>query len=153
MLEADDFARGEVLAGGLVGQLGELANEFLEDGAHLGVAHGVGVEIDGREFLGDEVEQAGLPQAVELGVKLEVDANIADGGREGLEVGAQVFADVVLIAHQLLQIEGRSVVEELAGFLEEEGLGVEAGFLTLRFLGEDGVLRAHRARSRDGGGP
>ena len=29
--EADDFARGEVLSGGLVGEFGELADQFLED--------------------------------------------------------------------------------------------------------------------------
>ena len=35
--EADGVARGEVLTGGLVGGFGELADEFLEEVAHLGV--------------------------------------------------------------------------------------------------------------------
>jgi hypothetical protein len=33
--QADHLARGEVLAGGLVGELGELADQLLEHGAHL----------------------------------------------------------------------------------------------------------------------
>ena len=113
--QPDDFARGEVLAGGLVGELGELADEFLEHGAHLGVADGVGVQVDVGELLGDQVEQAGLGQAVDLGVEIEALEDVAHGGREGLHVGAQVFADVVLVAHELLQVERRGVVEELAG--------------------------------------
>ena len=37
--EPDDLARGEVVAGGLVGQLIEAADEILEDEPHLLVAH------------------------------------------------------------------------------------------------------------------
>ena len=39
--QPDDFARGEVLSGSLVRKFGELADQFLEDRAHLGVADGV----------------------------------------------------------------------------------------------------------------
>jgi len=49
-----------VLPGGLVGQLGELAEEFPEDRAHRGVIDGLGVEVDVGELLGDEVEQSRL---------------------------------------------------------------------------------------------
>ena len=42
--EADDVARGEVLAGGLVGDFGELADQLLEDQAHVVVADLVGVQ-------------------------------------------------------------------------------------------------------------
>ena len=36
--EADDFAGSEVLSGGLIGDFSELADQLLEDRAHLGVA-------------------------------------------------------------------------------------------------------------------
>ena len=104
--EADDFARGEVFAGGFVGELGELADEFLEHGAHLGIADGVGVEVDGGKLFGDEVEEAGLGQAVDLGVEIEALKDVTHGGREGVHVGAQVFADVVLVAHELFRSRG-----------------------------------------------
>ena len=104
--EPDDLARGEVFAGGLVGELGELADEFLEHGAHLGIADGVGVEVDGGKLFGDEVEEAGLGQAVDLGVEIEALKDVTHGGREGVHVGAQVFADVVLVAHELFRSRG-----------------------------------------------
>ena len=47
--EPDDLARREVLAGGLVRELGELADELLVEVAHLDVADRVGMKID----LGD----------------------------------------------------------------------------------------------------
>ena len=129
--QPDDFARGEVLSGGLVGKFGELADQFLEDRAHLGIADGVGVEVDVGELLGDEVEQPGLGQPVDLGVELEALEDVAHGRRERLHVGAQVLADVVLVAHELLQVERRGVVEELAGLAQQEGLGIQPGLLAL----------------------
>jgi hypothetical protein len=48
--EADDFAGGEVLSGSFVGDFGELANESLEDRAHLRVADCSGVEVDAANF-------------------------------------------------------------------------------------------------------
>ena len=138
--EPDDLARGEVLSGGLVGELGELADELLEDRAHLRVADGVGVEVDVGELLGDEVEQLGLGEPVDLGVELEALEDVAHRGREGLHVGAQVLADVVLVAHELLQVERRRVVEELAGLPQQEGLGVQPGLLARGQLGEHGGL-------------
>ena len=138
--QPDDFARGEVLPGGLVGQFGKLADQFLEDRAHLGIADGIGMEVDVGELLGDEVEQAGLGQLVDLGVKLEALENVAHGRRERLHVGAQVLADVVLVAHELLQVERRGVVEELAGLAQQEGLGIQAGRLAGFLLGQHGGL-------------
>jgi hypothetical protein len=80
--EPDDLARREVLAGGLVGQLGELADQFLEDRAHLRVADHLGVQVDVGELLGDEVEQPGLGQLVDLGVKLEALEDVAHWARK-----------------------------------------------------------------------
>lgn len=138
--EADDLARGEVLPGGLVGQLGELADQLLEDRAHLGVADGLRVQVDGGEFLGDEVEQSRLVEAVDLGVEVEALEDVAHGGRKGLHVGAEVFADIVLVAHQLLQVERRGAVEESTRDLEEEGLRVQLRLFPLRLLRQHGVL-------------
>jgi hypothetical protein len=147
--QPDDLARGEVLAGGLVGKLGELADELLEDRAHLGVADDLGVQVDVGELLGDEVEQAGLGQLVDLGVELEALEDVAHGGREPLHVGAEVLADVVLVAHELLQVERRGVVEELAGLAEQEGLGVHpGGFLRLVFRPARRAWSASSTQSR-----
>ncbi len=117
--------------GGLVGKLGELADELLEDGPHLGIVDRLGVQVDIRGLLGDEVKQAGLVELVDLGVEVETLENVPHRGRETPEVGAQVFPDVVLVAHEPLQVERRGVVKELARFLEEKGLGVQPGRLAL----------------------
>ena len=112
--QPDDFARREVLAGGLVGEFGELADQLLEDRAHLGVADGFRVQVDVGELLGDQVEQPGLGQPVDLGVEVEALEDVAHRGREGLDVGEQVLPDVVLVAHQLLHVQRRRVVEAAA---------------------------------------
>ena len=138
--EPDDFARSEVLPGGLIGKLGELADEFLEDRAHLRIAHDLGVEVDVGELFRDKVEQAGLRQLVDLRVKLEALEDVPHRRRERLHVGAQILADVVLVAHELFQVERRGVVEELAGFPQEEGLRIQPGGLAFRLLRQDGVF-------------
>ena len=99
--QADDLARREVLAGRLVGEFRELADQLLEDEAHLCVADLVGVQVDAGELLGDLIEQPALGQPVDLGGEVEPLEDVADGGRERLDVGEQVLADVVLVAHQL----------------------------------------------------
>ncbi|HLL02270.1 MAG TPA: hypothetical protein VK539_16910 [Myxococcaceae bacterium] len=129
-----------MLSGGLVGELGELADQLLEDVAHLRVADDLGVQVDIGELLGDQVQQVGLLEPVDLGVELEALEDVAHRGREVLHVGAQVLANVVLVAHELLQVERRGVEEELAGLLEQEGLGVELGLLAQLLLCEDGGL-------------
>ena len=138
--EPDDVARGEVFPGGFVGKFGELADQFLEHRAHLGIADGGGVEVDVGELFRDEIEQAGLGQPVDLGVKLEALENVAHGGRERLHVGAQVFADVVLVAHELLQVERRGVVEKLAGLAQQERFGIHLGLLAFGQFGKHGGL-------------
>jgi hypothetical protein len=44
--------------------------------------------------------QAGLGEAVDLGVEVEALEDVAHGRAEGLHVGSQVLGDVVLVAHQ-----------------------------------------------------
>ena len=78
--QADDFARGEVLAGGFVGQLGELADQLLEHGAHIGVADHARVQVDLAELFGHLIEQAGPGQALDLGLKFEVLEDVAHFG-------------------------------------------------------------------------
>lgn len=129
-----------MLSGGLIGEFGELADQFLEDGAHLGVADDVRVQVDARELFRDEIEQVGLGEAVDLGMEVERLEDVAYGRAEGLHVGAEVFADVVLVPHQLLHVERRGVVEELPGLAEQERLGVDLVLGPLLLLGEHGLL-------------
>jgi hypothetical protein len=138
--QPNDFSRREMLAGGLVGQLGKLADQFLEDRAHLGVADHLGVQVDIGELFGDEIEQPGLGQLVDLGVKVEALEDVPHCRRECLHVGSQVLADVVLVAHQLLEVERRRVVEELAGLAQQEGFRVQPGCLAGLLLGKDSDL-------------
>ena len=115
-----------MLTSRLIGDFRELANEFLEHRPHLGVVDLVGVEVDLGELLGHHVEQAVLGQPVHVGVEVEPLEDVTDGRRECLDVGKQVRADVVLIAHQPLHVELRGIVEARPGFAQEERLGVQA---------------------------
>ena len=130
--EPDDFARGEMFPGGFVGKFGELPDEFLEDRTHLRVGDDVGVEVDIGELFGDEIQEPGLGEPVDLRVEIKVLEDVAHCRRERLHVGAQVFSDIVLIPPELLQIEGRGVVEKLSRFPQEERLGIEPRRLTGR---------------------
>ena len=135
--QADDFARREVLTGRLVGQFRELADQLLEREPHLVVVDRLGMQVDARELLGDLIEQPALGQLVDLGREAEPLEDVAHGGRERLNIGEEVLADVVLIAHQLAHVHGRGVVEALAGGAQQERVGVQLRFL---FGGE---LRKH----------
>ena len=53
-----------------------------------------------------------------------------------LDVAGEVFADVVLVPHQLFEIEGGGVVEELLRLLQQERLGIDLGCLALGLLGQ-----------------
>ena len=103
--EADHFARGEVFARRRIGGFGKLADQLLEHQTHLGVAHHLGVQVDLGELLGDEVKKISLLKAFDLPVKLEALEDLSHRWGERLDVAAQVFADVVLIAHQPLHVE------------------------------------------------
>ncbi len=130
-----------MLSGRLVRELGELADQLLEHEAHLGVADDLGVQVDPRELLGHEVEQVRLRELVDLRVELEALEDVPHRSGEALDVRAQVLRDVVLVAHQLLQVERRRVEEELPGLLEQEGLGVQARGLSQRLFGQHRGLR------------
>ena len=139
--------------GGLVGKLGEFADEFFEHRAHLRVADDFGVQVNVGEFLGDEIQQAGFGEFINLGVKLEALKDVTHGGGKCLEIRAQIFTDVVLITHELFQVEGRGVVKELAGFAQQERLGVDLGggaFLQLREHGSFGAFQHAIQSAQDG---
>ena len=138
--QADDVARGEVLAGGLVGDFGELADQLLKGEAHVVVADLVGMQREGREPLGDLVEQPGLAQPVHLLGEAEALEDVAHGGGEAADIGGEVGEQVVLVTHQRLQVEGRGVDEAELGDAQQERLGVDAERLLGRLLGQYGGL-------------
>ena len=78
--EADDFTRGEVFPGSLVGKFGKLADQLLEHSTHLSIADDLRVKVDVLELLGDEVEQAGFFQLVDLGVEFKTLKNVPHVG-------------------------------------------------------------------------
>ena len=100
--QPDDFARREVLLHGFVGEFGELANEFLEDQAHLRVRDDIGMEIDVHELFRDPIEYSRFVQAFDLGMELEPLEDVADRGREALQITEEVFAGrVIMINYQI----------------------------------------------------
>ena len=138
--QPDDLARREVLAGRLVGQLGEPADQLLEDEAHLLVADLVRVQVDAGEPLGHLIEQLGLVEPVDLGRELEALEDVADVLREALDVGEEVRRDVVLVADQAPHVEPVGVVEGEARLPEQERLGVHALLRLGLELGQRRVL-------------
>jgi hypothetical protein len=134
--KADDLARREVLARRLVRQFREAPDEFLEHESHLGVVDLVRVEIDLGEPLGDEVEQLVFGQPVDLGEEIEPLENIADRGREALNVCVEILGNVVLITHELAHIERGHIGEALPRLAQDERLRVQPGLLLLDVFGE-----------------
>src|SRR5271154_6364413 len=66
--------------------------------------------------------------------------NIADSGREALNVGLKVLGDVVLVTHELGHVERRHVGEALPRLAQDKRLRVQPGFLLLGVFGEHGRL-------------
>ena len=122
--QADDLARREVVAGRLVGGLGELAHQLLEDVAHLDVAHHVGVQVDLGELLDHQVEAVGLVELLDLGLEAEVLDDLARPRAEAGDVLLQVGRDVVGVVGELGEVEAAGVVEGLAGGVVEDRLEV-----------------------------
>lgn len=73
--------------------------------------------------------------------EVEVLEDVPDLGREGIDVGPEVLADVGLIPHQLLQVQGTGVVEVLAGLPQEERPRVQPRLRPGRELIEYRLLR------------
>ena len=101
--EADDLARREVLAGGLVRQLGEPADQLLVQVAHLDVADGVGVEVDLGDLRQDEVQELRAVEPADLGVEVELLDDVAGLGVERRDPGAEVAGDLRRVGEDLLR--------------------------------------------------
>ena len=104
-----------MLARGLVGQLGELADQLLVEVAHLDVADRVGVEVDLGHLRQDEVEELGPVEPPDLGVEVELLDDVAGLGVEGGDPGAQVAGDLGRVGEDRLQGQARGVVDLDAG--------------------------------------
>ena len=104
-----------MLAGLLVRLLGADPDQLLEDVAHLDVVDPIGGEVDARKGLDDLIEQVLLVHAGDLLVEREPLHDLADIGRECLDVGAQIGGDVVRSIQQPREIQLRQVVERAAG--------------------------------------
>ena len=113
--EADDLAGGEVLAGGLVRELAEAADELLVEVAHLDVADDVGMEVDLGDLRQHEVQQLGAVEPADLSVEVELLDDVARLGIEGRDPGAQVAGDLGRVGEELLEGQGRGVVDLDAG--------------------------------------
>ena len=100
------------------------------------VADLVRMQVNAGKLLGHHVEQAGFGQLVDLGVKLKALKDVAHRRAEGLHVCTQVLTNVVLVAHELLQVQRRGVVEKLARFAQQKGLRVQAGGFAGGFLSQ-----------------
>jgi len=61
--QPDDVARGEVLAGGLIGLFGETPDQLLVEVAHSGVRHGCRQQVEVGELRQDEVEHGADSEA------------------------------------------------------------------------------------------
>ena len=98
--QRDDFTGGEVITGlGGVG-LGELADEFLEDVAHVVPGDHLGVQIDGGELFDDQIQPVGLGQLGDLVEHPEALEDVAHVGREVLDVVDEVVGHPLRVTHQ-----------------------------------------------------
>ena len=129
-----------MLPGGLVADFGELADQLFKHQPHLHVADHLGVQVDLGELFCHLVEQPGLGQPLDLGVKFKMLKHVTHGGRERLHVAEQVLRNVVGVAQELFQVQRGGVVEALARLAQQEGLGVDALLFFVGQLGQHGGL-------------
>ena len=102
--QADDLARDEVVAGGLVGQLVEAADEVFEDQSHLLVWHVVRVQVDIAELGDHQEEDVGLAHLFDLIFEFEILKDALHVRGEAFDVADQVLRKVVGIALQLFEV-------------------------------------------------
>lgn len=123
--QVDDLARGEVLTRRLVGGLRELADQLLEDVAHLVVADGVRVQVGLGEVLQD-LQQEIVVREVHDGVLEPVLLEDLPHVRgERVHVVPEVLLQVVRIALHGLEVVLRAVEEAVgvARAVAEHGNG------------------------------
>jgi len=69
--QADNFAGGKMLSGGLVGQLGKLADQLFKHQPHLAVVNRFRMQIYLGKLFGNDIQQAAFCKAIHLGLKIE----------------------------------------------------------------------------------
>ena len=125
----------EALPGGLVGELGEAADELLVEVAHLEIRDDLGVQVDVGEAGEDEVEQVGAVQAGDLHVEVELVDHLPGAGAEPGDVFPQAAGELAGVAEQAAEVERAGVVEALTGdALEHEVGAFDALLESLRAL-------------------
>ena len=71
------------------------------------------MKVDVDELFGDQIEQSGFAESVDLGLELESFEDVSYRRRERLDVGHEVFADMILVPHEFLHVQRGCVVKEL----------------------------------------
>jgi hypothetical protein len=92
------------------------------------------MEVDVAKLFGDEIEQVGFGKSVNLGLEVKAFEDITNGIGKVLDVGNEILTDMVRVAHELVQVEGRSVVEVLTSFSKDERLRVDPSGFPQGFL-------------------
>ena len=128
--QPDHLARGEVLAGGLVGELGEPADQLLVQVAHLDIRDGLRVQVDFGELSDHLVEHVRAAQSIDLDREVELVDHVLRRRREPADVERERVGDRVRIVEQLRERERAGVEELLAGD------GLEDGFEVLDLAGQ-----------------
>ena len=100
--EGDDFTRGKVVPGFLIGLFVETADEMFKNIAHLQVAHPVRVQV--YFFVGeffDDAEQAiFVVQYSDFRIKLEFVEDDAHVGRKSVDVRVQIGGQAIGVIQQ-----------------------------------------------------
>ena len=69
--QPDNLARRKMLPGRFVRELGEPADQLLEDVAHQLVVDPIGMQVDVGELFRDHIQQVGLGEPFDLGMEIE----------------------------------------------------------------------------------
>ena len=118
--QADDLTRREMITSGFIRQFIETTDEVLEDQPHLLIRHRVGRQIHITELRDDEIEDIRFTHFFDFALELEKIEDSADVGREPFDVTDEMLFDVVRVALQLLERQGRVIVKALASSSVEE---------------------------------
>ena len=138
--QLDDFARGEVLSSGLIGEFGESADELFVEITHLEVRDRVGMEVDLGELADHLIQQVCLGELFDLCVEAELFDDVAGALGEASDVGTEVCCDLVGVVEQFGDRELAGVVELLARHLAKDRVDIVDATLHLRESVEHSVF-------------
>ncbi len=113
--QTDDLAGGEMVAGCLIGQFVESANQIFEDQSHLLVWNIVRMQIHLTKLGDDKIEDVRLAHLLDLCFELEEVEDGVDVGGESFNVAHKVLVNVVRVALEFFKIEWRMIMESLTG--------------------------------------